>query len=301
MEQIKNENSNVMQAQMPAKKEKTPKAWKGIVGGVLVLLAFLAFQLAISISVSSVYAASCIAEAGGDQNLGTQLYMEKVTSTGFATYLTAATILLSGVIAFLWYKLVFVKKYASAQWQEFKQRVLHGRTIAILVFAAIGCYCIDVLIAGLIAELVPGSMETFQTIMGVTLGGNAILAFITVVILAPIAEELIFRGIIFQMLTRNHCPIVAAIIIQAVLFGIYHMNIMQSLYVLPLALLLGYTAYKCKSVFPCIFIHIVYNFMAEIIPLLPQIIPAEIVLIVLLVICVIAVYILGKKTKKQTS
>ena len=129
--------------------------------------------------------------------------------------------------------------------------------------------------------------------MGFSLSGNALIAVLTVVIIAPIGEELIFRGIIFRLLEKN-LPVVAAIIIQAVLFGIYHMNIMQGLYVLPLALALGYTAYRTKSVYPCILMHMVNNFMPSLLAVLPESVPTVPVAIIIIVISAAVLYPLTK-------
>lgn len=158
---------------------------------------------------------------------------------------------------------------------------------------AIGCYGIALLLSQIIGALVPGSMETYQELIGFSLSGSALIAALTVVIIAPIGEELIFRGIIFRLLEKN-LPVVAAIIIQAVLFGIYHMNIMQGLYVLPLALALGYTAYRTKSVYPCILMHMVNNFMPSLLAVLPESVPTVPVAIIIIVISAAVLYPLTK-------
>lgn len=291
----------VTQEQKKEKQEKKKKPWKGIVGGVLILLAFFAIQIAISMVASSVYMVYFTMQLGGDMEMAKQLYMEKLTQPDFMTGLQLTITISSIVVALLWYKFGLVKKYTSVQWTELKQRVFRGRIVAMLTLAAVACYCLAILLADVIAVLIPGSMDTFSNIMGTALSGNKIVVDVIIVLLAPIAEELIFRGIIFQTLTRNNCSVVVAIIIQAVLFGIYHLNVMQGLYVLPLAVVLGYTAYKCKSVLPCIFIHMVNNLMSLIWSLLLKNAPIKIITIVVLVICVVAVYSLGKSGKKQTA
>jgi len=49
-----------------------------------------------------------------------------------------------------------------------------------------------------------------------------ILAFITLVIVAPIAEETLFRGYLFGKLKKYHIPIWLAMIITSALFGAIH-------------------------------------------------------------------------------
>ena len=294
MEQVRNDGLNAVQAEKPAKQEKERKPWKGVLKAVLIFAAILALQTGIIIISSTIYSVYCIAQAGGDVEAGTQLYMDKATNSGLVTYILAIATFLYGTIVVIWYKFGFVKKYTSGQWNEFRQRVLNGRTIAILVFAAIGCYCFDVLVEAVVAFVLPESAESFNNMMNVALGSNAAVTFLVSVILAPIAEEVALRGIILRTLIRNNCPVVAAIIIQAVLFGIFHLNIIQGLYVLPIGLVLGYTAYKCKSVLPCIFIHMLNNFLPNVIKLLPENAPIEVILVVTLVISLAVLYILGK-------
>lgn len=48
-----------------------------------------------------------------------------------------------------------------------------------------------------------------------------ILAFLTLVIVAPVAEEILFRGYLYGKL-RRHVPIWAAIIVTSILFGAIH-------------------------------------------------------------------------------
>lgn len=58
---------------------------------------------------------------------------------------------------------------------------------------------------------------------------NPILAFISVAILAPIVEEIIFRGIIFNKAAKYKGG-AFPIIISALLFGLAHMQPIQIVY-----------------------------------------------------------------------
>ncbi len=49
-----------------------------------------------------------------------------------------------------------------------------------------------------------------------------ILAFITLVVIAPIAEETLFRGYLFGKLKKYHIPVWIAMIVTSVLFGAIH-------------------------------------------------------------------------------
>lgn len=56
---------------------------------------------------------------------------------------------------------------------------------------------------------------------GISQQYELILAFLTLVVLAPVAEEVLFRGYLFGKL-RKHVPVWAAILATSVLFGLIH-------------------------------------------------------------------------------
>lgn len=293
MEQVVNENTKVELTEQKPKK----KIWKGILFSILSLIAAFCIQALVSFPMTTILMAQCTAEVGGDVEAATALYMERALGTDFTTNLLLTLTLGYGLVMLLWYKLAFVKKYTAENKKIFKENVLNGKVIVSLVIAAVGCYCLDVLVANIVALISPSALETFNATMASTTSGNEVVSFLTIVIAAPIAEELLFRGIIFSML-RKHWSDVAAIIVSALLFGLYHMNLMQAIYVLPIGLLLGYTAYKCKSVLPCILIHMVNNFMPTLVGMLPEACQSMVVIVIGFVICAAVLFFLWKKPNK---
>ena len=81
------------------------------------------------------------------------------------------------------------------------------------------------------------------------------------VILGPINEELLFRCVSLSYLHKA-MPYWIANIIQAALFGIFHMNMLQGIYAFVLGLFLGYLCKISNSIFPSMLLHIIYNFLA---------------------------------------
>lgn len=106
------------------------------------------------------------------------------------------------------------------------------------------------------------ALEDNMAFVGVN---NVILSILVVGIVAPFAEELLFRGVIYNKLSKN-ISITATIIIQGILFGIYHMNFVQGLYASLLGILFGYITFKTKSIWPAIIIHMVNNTISIIAP-----------------------------------
>lgn len=84
------------------------------------------------------------------------------------------------------------------------------------------------------------------------------------VILAPIGEELIFRGTTMH-LARKAVPFWLANVMQAFLFGLFHMNWIQGIYAFSLGLVLGYVCEKGGSIYYSIFLHFLFNFWGTVI------------------------------------
>jgi membrane protease YdiL (CAAX protease family) len=89
---------------------------------------------------------------------------------------------------------------------------------------------------------------------------NMVLVFLTIGILGPIIEEIIFRNRIYNNLLAVNT--IFAIITQAVLFGIAHGNPLQFVYTSILALVFVYVDDKYDSLIPSICMHMGLNTFA---------------------------------------
>ncbi len=85
-------------------------------------------------------------------------------------------------------------------------------------------------------------------------------AFLKVVIIAPIVEELIFRGVIMNGFMRNY-PKFLAIFFSALLFALFHLNPWQFPATFALGLLLGWLMVRTKSIVLSIIVHALNNLM----------------------------------------
>ena len=72
------------------------------------------------------------------------------------------------------------------------------------------------------------------------------------------SEELIFRGAILDRLYLAF-PFWAANLLQALLFGIYHMNLVQGIYAFVLGAVLGLVRVSVGTIFASIGTHIIFN------------------------------------------
>ncbi|MGQ8335403.1 lysostaphin resistance A-like protein [Sunxiuqinia sp. A32] len=85
-------------------------------------------------------------------------------------------------------------------------------------------------------------------------------AFLKIVIIAPIFEEFIFRGIIMHGFMRNY-PKIIAIFVSALFFALFHLNPWQFPATFLLGLLLGWVMVITRNIFACIIGHSINNLM----------------------------------------
>ncbi len=83
-------------------------------------------------------------------------------------------------------------------------------------------------------------------------------ALVTVCLLAPVLEEMLFRGIILRSFLSQYTRW-QAILGSALLFGFAHLNIYQFVVGLLAGALLGWLYERTRSLIPCIALHAAYN------------------------------------------
>lgn len=85
-------------------------------------------------------------------------------------------------------------------------------------------------------------------------------AFMKVVVIAPIVEELIFRGVIMHGLMRNYRS-AKAIFYSGLLFALFHLNPWQFPATFVLGLLLGWLMIRTRNITLCIAGHAINNLL----------------------------------------
>jgi membrane protease YdiL (CAAX protease family) len=87
------------------------------------------------------------------------------------------------------------------------------------------------------------------------------------VVIAPITEELLFRGVLLRGLVQSYGERVG-LLVSAVLFGLLHGRLAEALVAFVAGLVLGALRLRTRSVLPCIALHVGVN-------ALPVLVPAE--------------------------
>jgi membrane protease YdiL (CAAX protease family) len=97
-----------------------------------------------------------------------------------------------------------------------------------------------------------------QRIMEQLIGGDFLFTLMVVGIVVPIFEEILFRGIVFNEL-RKQLSLAAAVMVQGVIFGIYHMNLLQGIYGTILGILAALVYIWYNSIWAPILVHASFN------------------------------------------
>ena len=207
-----------------------------------------------------------IKELGPDPAAVTEKLQEYMTGSSVVTVLMFIAEIISITVAGIWYYKGYVKKNRENRAYRYGSLKFGGiKSIAFVLCGCISAWSLAVIIQQIISSIVPQTAEEVSETLEMALGGNVVLGLISAVVLAPIFEELTVRGIILQR-SKRAFGVIGCVIISAVLFGVFHLNIIQGLYVLPLGLFWGFVGYRFNSVIPCIICHMVNNFLGVLIP-----------------------------------
>lgn len=146
-----------------------------------------------------------------------------------------------------------------------KQR-FHPLMLAGILLLMPGLQYLTSVFISAISVIFPSWLEAYEELMeSAGLDENiSLLMLCYSVLLAPIGEELIFRGVTLRT-ARRIFPFWAANIFQAVLFGVFHMNMLQGCYAFLLGLFLGYICERGGSIYYSILLHFLFNLFGTVI------------------------------------
>ncbi|MFC3122169.1 CPBP family intramembrane glutamic endopeptidase [Agaribacter flavus] len=87
---------------------------------------------------------------------------------------------------------------------------------------------------------------------------------ISLCIIVPFQEELIFRGLLFNRLTHSGLKPILSITMTSTLFALMHLdfNTASFVYLLMFSVIVTYVRYKTKNLYYCVALHIQNNSLA---------------------------------------
>ena len=190
-------------------------------------------------------------------------YMEDVMQVVIDSAMPS--VIISGIltIGVLW--LIFVcrkKKFA----QEICLRKLQPARIAPIVLMGLSLN----VVTGLVLSFIPEEwMSAYEETSSMVMSDNVVLLVIGSTIMAPIIEEIIFRGLAYTRMKKG-MPTAAAVLLSSALFGVAHGQWVWMLYAFAFGLVLVWVFERSKSLLANILLHLSYNGCAMLQMLIPE-------------------------------
>ena len=194
---------------------------------------FAAIQMVVSLLVQAVWS---------------QLAGKDMTSDPTGLIVTMAVFSILTILLFLW-----------AKWSEVSRHWVRTRPWFVLfwcVLAALGALVPSTWLQELMPALPNFAEQEFDMILKDRWG------YIIVGLLAPFAEELVFRGAVLRSLLRWNSNHWIGIALSALLFAVIHMNPAQMPHAFLIGLLLGWMYWRTDSIVPGVVYHWVNNTVA---------------------------------------
>ena len=212
-----------------------------------------------------------------------------------------------GAVFITWCYFAFVEKRGIRETLYSHTRRLSPACFGWIVLLGFAVQHVISLLMAAIYAIMPSAMDQYTEMIDSSgISQYSILWAVSTLILPPIVEEIIFRGLILQYLGRAGARFLVANLIQAVLFGVFHMNFVQGIYTALLGFLLGWLAYRYDSILVPMVLHAIFNLFGTVLVdlesrFLPDIVLTLIILgsVPLLVITILMIHFgVGEKKKK---
>lgn len=229
-----------------------PWTWRrvGMIAG-LVAWTFLAFALAQAIGYATIQA---LVWAG--------VPLQDIDETTFSTAANIAVYSLAIVLVIgvpRW-----IKKKRTTKQDLGLQRGPLVKDFLYLIVGTIGYFILTALVTSIAMALFPSAdYQEAQDVGFNALANNwqYILAFVSLVVVAPVAEEVIFRGYLFGKL-QKHAPLWLSVFLSAALFAVAHGQFNVALDTFALGVVLALLRVASGSLWPAILLHMLKNGIA---------------------------------------
>ncbi len=141
-------------------------------------------------------------------------------------------------------------------WRETRLTV-KPRLVGKLLLGGIGLNVLTIALMRII-PLPAAETANYEGLMQTLMGGGLLLALPIVWFVAPVAEEIVFRGLSYTALRRG-LPVWLSVLLSAMLFGAVHFNWIQSTYATLLGVALALCFHWSGSLWAPILLHVSYN------------------------------------------
>lgn len=161
-----------------------------------------------------------------------------------------------GVLAKYFVIILLLKWYSDVTYEQARKQSLNKKNFIYVALIIIGfriAYDNSLIYW---ANMIP--MPDFISRAFEELAMSPIILILTAVVIAPIYEEVIFRGILLKGMASKINPTLA-LVVSALFFAMLHMNFPQGINAFLLGLVIGSIYLNTGSIYLCIFAHFVNN------------------------------------------
>lgn len=190
--------------------------------------------------------------------------IQKSMSEDILYLISAFAVLVCGVIFFFWYRTQTRGEVMGSVRDTFRPK-----NVLLLIIMGGGCQLFITGIMNVSQKYFTDLFKDYTEQMGLLTSGNVFVVLLLMIFVAPITEELVFRGVILNKASKA-IPFWGANLLQAMLFGLYHMNVIQGIYAAMLGFILGLICHKFKTIYASMFLHMVINTSSLPVALFPQ-------------------------------
>lgn len=229
--------------------------WKSIGKAALYFLVYFLMQAAVSGVYSVMITTKLTVEMmGADGSIDMELLTAKVMDVVMPQAMTLT--LISSILTLLILGLVFLIRKKNFL-EETSIRSMPVSGIVPVALAAVG---FNIVVSKLL-QIIPfpeSWIESYQQNSSMIGAGNMAVAWIATVIVAPILEEIVFRGLIYTRLKQGMAAVAAAVI-ASLLFALSHGTIVWGIYTFLLSMILIWTFERFQSLTANICFHFFFN------------------------------------------
>lgn len=143
------------------------------------------------------------------------------------------------------------------------------------------------------------SLEVYNKASEELMKGNMMLSVLAITIFAPISEELMLRGTLF---TENErlLPYKWAIILNGIVFGVFHFNLFQGAYALIGGIVICAVYYYTESIYASILLHMINNTFSVVISSNEAVVQSfSSIFGIVMLVCMILMFVILKDFKKK--
>ena len=149
-------------------------------------------------------------------------------------------------------------KYEKVKWTKY---------LLVIPFAYFFMMSANALVSILTLYMPESMVGTYDNTKEILNNSSYFMLIITTAIIAPISEEFMHRGVVYNRFKRI-CPPVLAAIISSIIFGIIHMNFVQGPYAFLVGLAAVYVYERYKSIIAPIILHVTANSVSTIVSII---------------------------------